>query len=348
MTPLTILSVAFPLARVSPDSAGGSEQVLASVDAQLHKAGHRSIVIAPEGSCVTGELVPVPALSGTIGDATWHLAHESCRRQIARTLRSERVDVVHLHGLDFLSYVPDAVPAVATLHMPIAWYSPSLDGLDGLTLTLRCVSSSQRRTLTNTTAPVDVIHNGIPVERFQRRDIRPRHHAVVIGRICPEKGVHLAIDAAMIADVPLFIAGETFPFEGHLRYFREQVGRRLSRRCRFIGRIGPRRKARLLGSARCLLVPSLAPETSSLVAMEALACGTPVIAFDSGALPEIVEDGVTGFIVQSTAEMAGAIREVDRIDRARCRAEAVARFSASRMVYEYIQLYYALAHIPRA
>lgn len=347
--PLTVLSVAFPFARVAPDAAGGGEQVLAMLDAALQRVGHRSIVIGTEGSCVCGRLVAVPAPRETIRHDAWGRAHDACRSAIAATLAAERVDVVHLHGLDFPAYLPDApVPTIATLHLPIAWYAPWLPRIARPAFALRCVSTSQRRTLKDATAPVDVIHNGVPIEHLPRLDVRRRSHAVVLSRICVEKGVHLAMDAAARAGVPLFVAGQTYPFEEHIRYFAGMIRPRLNARCRFVGRIGPRGKARLLSSASCLLVPSRAPETSSLAAMEALACGTPVVAFDTGALPEIVDHGVTGFIVRTVEEMAEAMRDVSGLDRNACRTQAIARFSASRMVREYIDLYHELARTPCA
>ena len=186
------------------------------------------------------------------------------------------------------------------------------------------------------------VPNGVAREALEARHAR-RRFAVALGRICPEKGFHIALDAAKRAGVPLLLAGQTFPYEAHETYCAREIAPRLdaSRRC--IGPIGPARKRRLLSAARCLLVPSLAPETSSLVAMEALACGTPVIAFASGALPEIVEHGRTGFIVRDAEEMAEAIHEAARIAPAVCRAAARERFSLERMLGRYFALYRRLA-----
>jgi glycosyltransferase involved in cell wall biosynthesis len=116
---------------------------------------------------------------------------------------------------------------------------------------------------------------------------------------------------------------------------------RLDGRRRFIGPVGMPEKLALLGGARAVLIPSTAPETSSLVAMEALACGTPVIAYRSGALPEIVDDGVTGFLVDGVDGLVGAMRRIDRIDRAACRRAAEERFDVRRMTAQYLALYAA-------
>ncbi|PYQ58699.1 MAG: glycosyltransferase family 4 protein, partial [Acidobacteria bacterium] len=158
-------------------------------------------------------------------------------------------------------------------------------------------------------------------------------------RICSEKGYHQALDAAREAGVPLILAGEVFPYEDHRRYFREEIAPRLGPGARFLGPLGLARKRRLLAAARCLIVPSRVAETSSLVAMEALACGTPVVAFRAGALPEIVEHGRTGFLVADVPEMARALRDVETLAPAVCREEAERRFSAETMISRYFDLY---------
>src|SRR5207249_5576489 len=128
-----------------------------------------------------------------------------------------------------------------------------------------------------------------------------------LGRICPEKGFHFALQAAKMARADLLLAGQVFPYASHVEYFESKIVPRLDERRQFVGPVGFHRKKRLLSKAKCLLVPSTVNETSSLVAMEALAAGTPVIAFPSGALPEIVEHGRTGYLVSDVKEMAQAI-----------------------------------------
>jgi glycosyltransferase involved in cell wall biosynthesis len=206
-----------------------------------------------------------------------------------------------------------------------------------------CVSASQRQTFPDTAAMLPEIPNGVPVCELQAGRHARRGFALALGRICPEKGFHHALDAAARARVPLVIAGQVFPYGDHERYFAEEIRPRLGPRTRFVGSLDFTRKRRFLGAARCLLMPSLVAETSSLVAMEAIACGTPVIAFPAGALPDIVEHGVTGFLVRTVDEMAGAIHQVDRLDREHCRVTARRRFSVRRMVEGYCSYYRRLA-----
>jgi glycosyltransferase involved in cell wall biosynthesis len=341
----TVLSVAFPFARVTCDPVGGAEQVLAQLDRALVAEGWRSIVVAPEGSVPAGELLATPLPAGTIDAAARRATHAAVRRAIALAVACERIDLVHLHGVDFADYLPPAGPPVlATLHLPLPWYAEAaLRPLRPLTW-LNPVSRSQAAAApagVRLTAPIE---NGVELARFDRR-VRKGGYAVALGRVCPEKGLHLALDAARAADVPLLLAGEVFPYEAHQRYFETEIRPRLDGRRRWLGPVAGRAKARLLAGARCLLAPSLAAETSSLVAREALAAGTPVIAFPSGALAETIEDGRTGFLVEDVQAMAAAIRRAGEIDPEACRAAARARFDAARTTAAYLDLYRSLIAI---
>ncbi len=341
-----MLSVAYPLAPVGPDAVGGAEQVLTHLDAALARAGHRSIVIACAGSRTAGELVATPRVEGTLGDEAQGLAQKHHRRAIEQALRRFPVDVVHMHGLDFHAYLPPAgVPVLATLHLPPAWYPQQAFFPARPDTFLHCVSRSQREACPAGAPLLSDIPNGVPVAALRARHAR-RGFALALGRLCPEKGFHIALDAARRAGCPLLLAGEIFGYPAHQAYFRTEIVPRLDAQRRFLGPVGFARKRRLLTAARCLLVPSLAPETSSLVAMEALACGTPVVAFPSGALAEIVEHGRTGFLVRDEHEMAAAIGEAGGLDPEACRAAARARFSLELMTRCYFGLYAALASGP--
>lgn len=333
---MNILSVAYPLFPVSADSAGGAEQILFLLEQHLVSAGCKSIVIAARGSRVSGELVETPAMTGKITDAVREQAQHAHLACIERALDRRHVDVIHFHGLDFHTYVPGApVAKIATLHLPLAWYAESIFHQNEVRLC--CVSESQAHTAPNG-LELPVIPNGIDVAQFIAGSLR-RDYLLWLGRVCPEKGADIALRVAHRLDLPLIVAGPVHPFSYHQAYFSECVAPLLDDNRRYVGPVGRTQKCELLAQARCVLIPSLAPETGSLVAMEAISSGVPVIAFRSGALPEIVEHSLTGFIVGSEEEMAEAVKCTSGISPARCREEALRRFQAARMVDGYLNLY---------
>lgn len=333
---MRVLSIAYPLFPVNADSPGGAEQILFLLERRLVAGGCESAVVAAAGSQVSGELIETPAPTGEITDAIREHAQRAHAECIRRALEQFPVDLIHFHGLDFYEYVPDArVPKLVTLHLPLAWYPRSI--FERRDVTLCCVSESQAQTAPNGVR-LRVIPNGIDVERYVP-SVEGGDYLLWLGRICPEKGTDIALRAAHALDLPLIVAGPVHPFEYHQTYFKERVSPLLDANRRWVGPVGFEQKLELLACARCVLIPSLAAETGSLVAMEALASGVPVIAFRSGALPEIVEHGVTGFIVDSEEEMAAAVERIREISPARCREEALRRFDAERMVAGYLKLY---------
>ncbi|AZO62079.1 MAG: glycosyltransferase family 4 protein [Mesorhizobium sp.] len=341
---LTVLNVAYPLAPVGLDAVGGAEQVLSMLDHALVRQGHQSIVVACRGSSAAGTLVETPAETGALDETAKSRAQDAHRAAIAAARARWPIDVVHLHGIDFDAYLPDDGPTLVTLHLPLAWYPAGVLSPAREDLWLHAVSEAQQATAPAGSRLIAPIPNGVDVNALAA----PRSHrnfALVLSRICPEKGIHLAIDAAKRAGVPLAIGGQIYPYRTHVQYFADEVEPRLDRRRRFLGPLGFFAKRRLLNAARCLVIPSLAAETSSLVAMEALACGTPVVAFPNGALPNVVEHGKTGFLVNDIDEMAIAIDASADLDNEICRAEARDRFSLDRMVSAYMDAYRALAKL---
>jgi glycosyltransferase involved in cell wall biosynthesis len=168
-----------------------------------------------------------------------------------------------------------------------------------------------------------------------------------VGRICEEKAPHVAIDVAARAGLPLVIVGPEQLYSCHQRYADQHLKPRMnSSRVHFAGNPDFTRKAELLRNARALLVTSQAEETSSLVAMEAMACGTPVLAMNRGALAEVVAHGETGFVVNTEDEMVEKISCVDDISREACRAHTVRKHSATKMGTRYAELYARVVEAP--
>lgn len=337
---LNILSVAFPFAPVRTDTAGGAEQVLAMIDEALIENGHNSIVVACDGSKVRGKLIKTPGVHGSIDPGTTEFFEEQHLIAIEQALGSHEVDLIHMHGIDFAQYLPETrIPILVTLHLPLSWYPQDKLTIPPKGVYFNCVSRSQFESRPEMPSLLGYINNGIKLENFNVK-VSKHNYALSLGRICWDKGYHAALDAAKKAGIPLIIAGELFPYEYHKEYYNKEILPRLDGEdYKFIGPVGLEKKKRLLSAAKCLLVPSMVPETSSLVAMEALACGTPVIAYHAGALTEIIEDGKTGFIVNSIDEMAGAIERAGSIDPELCRRTARERFSSERTIKEYIKLY---------
>ena len=340
---LTILSVAYPLAPVGVDSVGGAEQVLATLDRALVAAGHRSLVVACEGSSVAGTLLPIPRTNGRLDDDARAAAQSAVRQRILST----DADVIHLHGIDFDAYLPPPGPPVlATLHLPPAWYGHGALNPGRPGTWLNCVSAAQHGALQdcpNSATLMPPIENGVDVASLSAVRHGRRRYAITLGRICPEKGQHTALQAAHRAGCGLLIGGQVFAYPAHQEYFATEVTPLLDARRRFLGPLGFGRKRRLLAGAHCLLIASTAPETSSLVTMEALACDTPVIAFPSGALPHLIDHGRTGFLVNNAAEMADAIAAAGQIDPETCRRTARERFHQDRMIADYVSVYERLA-----
>lgn len=340
MRKLNIVNVAFPFAAVRDSTAGGAEQVLLALDAAIVNSAHNSFVIASKGSKVSGSLIEGVDLDEPLDCSTRSRLHAKYRGILERVLKEKPIDLVHFHGLDFNEYLPDFdIPTLVTLHLPLSWYSADSFKERSVPLFFNCVSNHQYQTCGDLKNMISYIENGVSVPLFPPRKNRGKF-ALSLGRICPEKGYHLAITAAKKAKYPYILAGKVYSYPEHVSYFTEEILPLLDGfRYRFTGQIGPAEKRRLLGSARCLLVPSLVSETSSLVAMEALAHGTPVIAFKAGALTEIIDDGVNGFLVESSEEMAEAIAKVDSINPEDCYRIAQSNYSIDRMTNQYLELY---------
>ena len=338
---MNILYVAYPLLPVSENSAGGAEQMLWTVERKISARGHQTGVAACSGSRIAGELVATGDTPGQ-ADAFEQRNAEHCASVVECVSRRESLghafDLIHDKSGHFWRCASALnTPVLATLHLPHHMYRGDMFDNIAPNVYFNCVSQSQAQEFRDLPRFMGVVPNGIAVERFGLQAIKG-DYLLWIGRICEEKGPHLAIDVAERAGMPLTMAGVVYPFSYHQRFFAREIAPRLGG-LNYIEWPSFDAKLKLLQNARALLLTSTVNETSSLVAMEAMACGTPVVAFRRGAFPEVVADGITGFIVDDVEGMAAVVHRTSDINPEACRARVEQEFSASRMAAGYETLY---------
>ena len=332
-----------------PKRYGGTELVVAELAKGLVELGHRVTVYATGDSTTAGEL------RHTIASPVWP-PDESAERRHARfawddvARDPEPYDVVHMHQAAALARsVEAACPTVLTIHHArveemIPQYARNAH--------VAYVAISHRQAaLSPEVAVARVIHHGLDPADYPA-GAGDGDYVAFLGRFSPEKVPHVAIDAARAAGVTLALGGAPHDVPDSRRYFDCEMRPRLARPegLRWLGEVSHAPKLLLLHGARALLFPLDWEEPFGLVMIEAMLVGTPVIAYARGSVPEVVEDGVTGYLVHTPEQMTEAIRRLDRIDRARCRARALERWSTARMTRDYAALYADLVrehHGPR-
>lgn len=342
---LRILYVAYPLLPVSDAICGGAEQVLITLEAEMARRGHSTMVAACAGTRVAGELFPTGSASAGLDQYEQRETEHHSRILDFLRRHPAAFDLVHDMSGAFWRHAGKLdLPVLATLHLPRSCNPDLFSGLPP-NLFFNCVSRTQALQFDDLPGPPIVVPNGIQLAAFPFTP-QKQGYLLWLGRICEEKGAHLALEVAERAGLPIVIAGQVYPFSYHQRYFEREVQPRLDRRkgaARFVDTPAAAERVELLCHARALLLPTLAEETSSLVSIEAMACGTPVIAFRRGALPEIVAHGLTGFLVDSVEEMAAVLPNVRELDPSAGRERAVALHSAERLAEDYELLYQAVA-----
>ncbi len=325
---------------VSDASCGGAEQMLWTLEHEMSKRGYKTTLAGCEGSCISGELIAT-GKAPSIPDAFEFRSAEHSRR-IAEELGRRQFDLVHDKSGFWWEHAGQcAAPVLATLHLPRNFYPERLFRHIASNIFFNAVSESQAKSFKDIPRFIGVVPNGIVLQKFPFTR-KKGDYALWLGRICPEKAPHLAMDAAQQAGIPLVLAGEVYPFRWHQEYFDTEIRPRLERSgegVRWVQRPAFDEKLELLRNAKVLLLSTQAPETSSLVAMEAAACGTPAIAFPKGAVPEIVAHGISGFLVDGWREMGDAIADLDRLWPEDARDIAEERFCSRQMANGYERLY---------
>ena len=335
---MRIAQIAPLMEAVPPKLYGGTERIVAYLTDELVAMGHEVTLFASGDSSTTANLEPgcerALRLDSTVRDSVAPLL--AMLEKVAQ--RARDFDVVHLH-CDYLGYPVlrrAGVPFLATLHGRLDL--PELKSLYRVfsDVPVISISNSQRGPLPEA-AYFATVYHGLP-ERLLLRGSGSGGYLAFIGRISPEKAPNRAIRIAARAGMQLKIAAKIDPVDRD--YFKAEIEPLLAQpHVEFIGEIGEHEKAEFLGNAAGLLFPITWPEPFGLVMIEAMACGTPVIALPNGSVPEVVEDGITGFIVGDDAAAVSAAEQVHLLDRTLIRAIFERRFTARRMAEDYLRIY---------
>jgi glycosyltransferase involved in cell wall biosynthesis len=340
---MKVALVSTPFLATPPHAYGGTELVVAELADGLVANGHDVTLFATGDSRTRATLRSLyhrpqwpPSPTAELNHVSWALRH--VRRAAAR---GEPFDLVHAHTAAALAcarLLGRRVPVVYTVHH-------ARD--EGLSLFYRHFPSTQFVAISADQArrevllpAVSVVHHGLSPDRYQCRPTSGRH-VCFIGRLAPVKAPHIAIDVARSAGLPICVAGNVH--EVDTVYGAQEVAPRLtSPHVAYLGSIGLDEKVPLLRDARALLAPLQWDEPFGLVMIEAMLSGCPVIAFPRGSAPELIEPGITGYLVNDAAAMTELIRPgsvLDQFDRMRCRARAADRFGRARMVAAYESVY---------
>lgn len=329
---------------VPPKLYGGIERIIDMLIQGLAQAGHEVTLFAHPDSQVPARLIPYHGLRpqhplDTIRNS-W---------TITRELAQSRFDLIHSFGrlVYLLPILPLKIPKLMSYQR-----EPTLQGIQ------KAVQLSRKGTLAFTgcseyiaakirpSAPAYAIHNGVPLHIYDFQNlVTPDAPLVFLGRIEHIKGTHLAIEIARATQERLIIAGNVPADSQSQIYFKTQIepfvdGKQIT----YVGPVNDEQKNRLLGSAKAFLMPILWDEPFGIVMAEAMACGTPVIGLNRGAVPEVVENGVSGFTCNNVEEMKEAVKKITQINRSDARTRVKQHFSETVIVNKYIELYQQLMH----
>ncbi len=332
---LTVGIIAPPWLPVPPTAYGGTENVIDIMARGLQAAGVGVVLVT------TGDATcPVPrrwVFPEAIGVGNGGAAHEACHVIGAYEMLHD-VDIIHDHSMVGPLYAGgiDAPPVVTTNHGPFNEVLTPIYRALSHSVPVIAISEHQASEAVDVSIAA-VIHHGIDVERVPF-GTGGGGYAAFLGRMHPDKGIEEAIAAARAAGMRLRIAAKmTEPFERE--YFTAHVAPHIGGGIEFIGELSRTEKYDFLKDATCLLNPIRWAEPFGMVMIEALACGTPIVANDRGSVSEIVDDGETGYVCRDLASLTRALHRVGGLDRSHCRAVAEQRFSSRRMVEDHIGLY---------
>jgi glycosyltransferase involved in cell wall biosynthesis len=331
---------------VPPSLYGGTERVVSWLTEELVALDHDVTLFASGDSVTSAKLEPVwpraLRLDGTVRDP--YALHMEMIEQVYR--RAAEFDIIHFH-IDYLPFSlmsRQSTPFVTTLHgrLDLPEHQPVFSTFSHVPVI--SISDAQRRPVPQANF-IATVHHGLPETLLQPTSGAPSYLAF-LGRVSPEKGLERAIKIARMCRLPLKIAAKVDRADED--YFNAEIAPLLKDpQVAFVGEIGDAEKPAFLGGAVALLTPIDWPEPFGLVMIEAMACGTPVVAFNRGSAPELIDHGVNGFIVEDVTSAAAAVKKAAGLSRERVRASFEQRFSARRMAKDYLAAYRSLIFAQR-
>jgi glycosyltransferase involved in cell wall biosynthesis len=336
---MKIAQIAPLMESVPPRLYGGTERIVSYLTEGLVALGHDVTLFASGDSITAAKLAPcVPKalrLDPLIRDTVpYYMLMLDRVRQ-----RAHEFDILHFHidQFHFPLFRSIAGRTITTLHgrQDLSDLLPLYAGFDDMPLV--SISNAQRRPIPKSNFAA-TIHHGLPIDLHRAGDAPERKYLAFLGRISPEKRPDRAIAIARAVGIPLKIAAKVDSADEV--YFRTEIEPLLrGSGVEFIGEINDRQKTQFLGDAQALLFPIDWPEPFGLSMIEAMACGTPVLAFGCGSVPEIIDEGITGAVVHTMADAIAAVPGLIALDRAKVRARFEQRFSARRMSTDYVKVY---------
>lgn len=334
---MKIAEVAPLFESVPPRWYGGTERVVSWLTEQLVDLGHDVTLFASGDSVTNARLVPgckkALRLDNCVDPLTYHML------MIEQVFdRAQDFDLIHFHT-DYLHFSlsrREQIPCLTTLHGRLDLPDLPLLYREFRELPLVSISDAQRRPLPWVNW-LGTVHHGLPAESLMPRD-GDGNYLAFLGRISPEKGIDQAIEIARRSGMKLKIAAKID--RADREYFEKRIAPLFSHPLvEFIGEIGTSEKEEFLGNAAALLFPIDWPEPFGLVMIESMACGTPVVAYPRGSVPEILSEGISGFMVQNIDEAVETVQRIGEIDRQACRCHFEQNFTAERMAHDYLNLY---------
>ncbi len=323
---------------VPPKMYGGTERVVAYLTEELVNFGHDVTLFASGDSKTSARLVATTEEALRLGDVIDPLAHHIAQLQDVAE-KAGKFDVLHFHT-DYLHFPCSSffgIPNLTTLHgrLDVPDLIPVYRKFKNKPLV--SISNSQRKGMPVNVNWIGTVYHGLPLDLYQKGDGKGDYVAF-LGRISPEKGADKAIEIARRAGLKIKLAAKIDKsdqayYQAHIQNLIEQP------HVEFMGEIGEDQKGAFLGNAKALLFPIDWPEPFGMVMIESMACGTPVIAYRHGSVPEVIDIGESGFVVENLEEAVHALENIDLIDRNHVRKVFEKRFSVKQMTEGYVKLY---------